>query len=141
MNEERLPRPAPIAWHALAQEAVADGINSLEHIGSVFEFILPADTPRWPPPVERAAFSKEELVALERRVMEGKAAVDLNSPAVTALVEAIGQQLVQPNLYGEISPAILGAGIAEAVDDTTCIRDCILGTDIRAEPLPAGGAP
>ena len=33
-------------------------------------------------------------------------------------------------MLGEISPAVLGAGIAEPVDDTTPIRDCILGTDI-----------
>jgi hypothetical protein len=47
-----------------------------------------------------------------------------------ALVAAIQQRFVQPNLLGEVSPAVLGAGIVEAVDDTTAIRDCILGTDI-----------
>lgn len=88
---------AHLAWGYTAQEAVTDGINSLEHIGSVFEFVLPAGTPRWPPPVERAAFSKEELAALERRVMEGKAAVDLDSPAVNGLVEAIARHRVAIN--------------------------------------------
>ena len=49
---------------------------------------------------------------------------------VPALVRAIQRHFVQPNLLGEMSPAVLGAGIAEPVDDTTPIRDCILGTDI-----------
>jgi hypothetical protein len=47
-----------------------------------------------------------------------------------ALVEAIQRHFVQPNLLGEISLAVLGAGIVEPVDDTTVVRDCILGTDI-----------
>ncbi len=47
-----------------------------------------------------------------------------------ALVEAIQSRFVQPNLLAEISPAVLGAGIAEPVDDTTPVRDCILGTSI-----------
>ncbi len=46
------------------------------------------------------------------------------------LVRAIQHHFVHPNVLGEISPAVLGAGIAEPVDDTTPIRDCILGTDI-----------
>jgi cytosine/adenosine deaminase-related metal-dependent hydrolase len=88
---------AHLAWGYSAQEAVADGINSLEHIGSVFDFILPADTPRWPPPAERAAFSKDELAALERRVLTGKAAVDLDSPAVKDLIAAIVERHVAIN--------------------------------------------
>ena len=88
---------AHLAWGYTAQEAVADGINSLEHIGSVFEFILPSGTPRWPPPAERAAFSKDELTALERRVMQSKAVVDLDSPVVNDLIAAIVRQRVAIN--------------------------------------------
>lgn len=88
---------AHLAWGYTAQEAVADGINSLEHIGSVFEFVLPAGTPRWPLPAERAAFTKDQLAALERRVMECKAAVDLDSPPVNGLVEAIARRHVAIN--------------------------------------------
>ncbi len=88
---------AHLAWGYTAQEAVTDGINSLEHIGSVFEFILPAGTPRWPPPVERAAFSKEALAALERRVMESKAVLDLDSPVVKDLIAAIVKRRVAIN--------------------------------------------
>jgi hypothetical protein len=46
------------------------------------------------------------------------------------LVRAIGERYIRPNLIGSISPAILGAGIAESVDESMPVRDCILGTDI-----------
>jgi len=55
-----------------------------------------------------------------------------------ALVQAIQQHFVQPNLIGRISPAILGAGIAEPVDDTMPVRDCILGTDIHGTAHTVG---
>jgi hypothetical protein len=55
-----------------------------------------------------------------------------------ALVQAVQQRFVHPNLFGAISPAILGAGIAEPVDDTTAIRDCILGTDIQGTAHTVG---
>jgi hypothetical protein len=47
-----------------------------------------------------------------------------------ALVEAIQLHFVQPNLFAEASVEVVGAGIAEPVDDTMPVRDCILGTDI-----------
>jgi hypothetical protein len=50
---------------------------------------------------------------------------------VPALVQAVQQRFVHPNLFGAISPAILGAGIADRVDDTMEVHDCILGTDIQ----------
>ncbi len=46
------------------------------------------------------------------------------------LVEAIERHLGQKNLYVEISAGIVGAGIAEPVDDVSEVRDCILGTSI-----------
>ena len=88
---------AHLAWGYRAQEAVTDGINSLEHIGSLYEFVLPAGTPRWPPPAERAAFSPTELAALEWRVLEAKANVDLETPAVRELIAAIVARRVSIN--------------------------------------------
>jgi len=48
-----------------------------------------------------------------------------------ALVQAIQHHFVHPNLLVEISADVVAAGIAEPVDDTTSVRDCILGTDIH----------
>jgi hypothetical protein len=48
-----------------------------------------------------------------------------------ALVEAIQRQFVRPNLFAQASAEVVGAGIAEPVDDITPVRDCILGTDIE----------
>ncbi len=88
---------AHLAWGYTAQEAVADGINSLEHIGSLYEFILPAGTPRWPPPAERAKLPRDKLAELERTVLEAKARVDLDSPVVRELIDALVQLRVAVN--------------------------------------------
>lgn len=47
------------------------------------------------------------------------------------LVRALKHHLAAPNVFAEVSAEIVGAGIAEAVDETTAIRDCILGTDVH----------
>ena len=46
------------------------------------------------------------------------------------LVEAIQRCYVQPNVFADISAEIVGAGIAEQVDDVTQVSDCILGTSV-----------
>ncbi len=48
-----------------------------------------------------------------------------------ALVEAIQDDLVHPNVFAALSPELVGAGIAECVDDTTQVDDCILGTSMH----------
>jgi cytosine/adenosine deaminase-related metal-dependent hydrolase len=80
---------AHLAWNYRAQDAIADGIDSLEHVGSIFEFILPPETPRWPPPVERARIPPAELAKLQQRILEAKAQVDLNQPATAELIAAL----------------------------------------------------
>ncbi len=85
---------AHLAWGYRAQDAVEDGIDSIEHIGSILEFILPPETPRWPPPAERAAFSAPELAARERAILEVKARLDLGAPRVTELVTALARHHV-----------------------------------------------
>lgn len=57
---------------------------------------------------------------------------------VPALVAAIQKHFVKPNLFGTISPAILGAGIVEQVDETIPISDYILGTDIQGTAHTVG---
>ncbi len=85
---------AHLAWNYRAQDAVADGIDSLEHVGALLEFVLPPETPRWPPPAERVGQSAAELAALDHRILEIKAAVDLTAPRVTALIAALVEHKV-----------------------------------------------
>ena len=80
---------AHLAWNYRAQDAVEDGIDSIEHIGSIMEFILPPETPRWPPPPERAGIPAPVLAATERKIMEIKARLDFTSPRTTDLVAAM----------------------------------------------------
>ncbi len=80
-----------------AQDAVADGIDSLEHIDSVFEFILPPEIPPSPTPEERSRMPAADLAGLRRRILEGKASVDLGHPRVTELVEALARHRVAVN--------------------------------------------
>jgi len=54
------------------------------------------------------------------------------------LVRAVQDRYVRPNLLAEISEEVLGAGIAEKVDDITPVRDCILGTDIHGTAHTVG---
>jgi hypothetical protein len=55
-----------------------------------------------------------------------------------ALVHAIQYHFVHPNLLLAISSDVVGAGIADCVDDVTPVRDCILGTDICATAHTTG---
>ena len=54
------------------------------------------------------------------------------------LVEAILQQLARPNVIGEVSAEVVGAGVAESVDDVTQLSDCILGTSISGTAHTVG---
>ena len=85
---------AHLAWGYSAQDAVADGIDSIEHIGSILEFILPPETPRWPPPAERAAIPPAVLAATERQILEIKARLDFDQPRSTDLIAALVQHHV-----------------------------------------------
>jgi hypothetical protein len=54
------------------------------------------------------------------------------------LVQAILQQFARPNVIGEVSGDIVGAGIAEPVDDVTQVSDCILGTSVSGTAHTVG---
>jgi hypothetical protein len=88
---------AHLAWGYTAQEAAADGINSLEHIGSVYEFILPPGTPRWPPPAERTKLAPDKLAALERTVLAAKATVDVDGTEARDLIDSLVRHHVAVN--------------------------------------------
>ena len=88
---------AHLAWGYTAQEAAEDGINSLEHIGSLYDFILPPGAPRWPPPSERTKLVPERLAALEREVLAAKAHVDVDGPEARALIDSLVKHGVAVN--------------------------------------------
>ncbi len=47
------------------------------------------------------------------------------------LVRAIRRRLSHPNLFAEVSSGLVASQLAGPVDDTSPVRDCILGTDIH----------
>lgn len=56
------------------------------------------------------------------------------------LVMAIEAHFFHPNLFAEASPEIVGAGLAEPVEDTQPVEDCILGTAIHGTAHSVGRA-
>ena len=80
---------AHLQWGYRAQDAIADGVDSLEHTESLLEFILPPGSPRWPELHERPGIPPDELAAMERQLLEIKADLDLDHPRVTALIESL----------------------------------------------------
>jgi flagellar motor protein MotB len=78
------------------------------------------------PTTEDAAVISESLSSLEQ------------AHQVPTLVQAIQHCCVQPNLVGQMSAVVVGAGIVEPVDDTQSLRDCILGTDIHSTAHTVG---
>jgi hypothetical protein len=77
-----------------AQDAVEDGIDSLEHISSVFDFVLPEDRPLMPPLNERSRYSPQELADLRYQVQVAEANADMAHPRVQNLIEKLVQRKV-----------------------------------------------
>ena len=61
-----------------------------------------------------------------------------NAGQAPRLVESVRGRLVRPNLYVRIKSDLIGAGIAETVDNVTPVSDCILGTDITGTAHTVG---
>jgi len=77
-----------------AQDAVEDGIDCLEHISSVFDFILPEDRPVMPPLDERGRYSPQELADLRFQVQLAEGSADMTHPRVQSLIERLVQRKV-----------------------------------------------
>jgi hypothetical protein len=77
-----------------AQDAVEDGIDSLEHISSVFDFVLPEDRPVMPPLHERGRYSAEELADVRYKIQEVEANADMAHPRVQSLIDRLVQRKV-----------------------------------------------
>lgn len=54
------------------------------------------------------------------------------------IVKAVGSRLSHPNLFVEVSSGLIASRVAEPVDDTTPVRDCILKTDIHGTARTTG---
>jgi len=54
------------------------------------------------------------------------------------VVKAVGSRLSHPNVFVEVSRGLMASRVAESVEDTTPIRDCILKTDIHATAHTTG---
>lgn len=71
------------------QEAVEDGIDSIEHIASILDYVLPPEIPRWPTAPERVRMPEAEQAALQRRIGEAKMRVDFDAAPTTELIAAM----------------------------------------------------
>lgn len=80
---------AHLQWGYRAQDAIADGVDSLEHTESLLEFILPPGSPRWPELHQRPDIPPDELAAMQQTLLEIKANLDLDHPRVTELIELL----------------------------------------------------
>ncbi|MBL9216790.1 MAG: amidohydrolase family protein [Opitutaceae bacterium] len=82
------------------QDAVADGIDSIEHIDPVFEGLLPPDFPRLPPLAERLRMPRADLVALRTRIFTLKNQIDFAAPPTRALLDLLVRHgtMVDPTL-------------------------------------------
>jgi Amidohydrolase family len=79
----------PVTGHLgkyTAQDAIADGIDCLEHIWSVFDYSFPPDSPGHATPEESRTLDPVEL---RRRVLERRARLDLDNPTARDLVDRI----------------------------------------------------
>jgi hypothetical protein len=61
-----------------------------------------------------------------------------NAHQAPELVNAIQQHLAKPNVIGEASAGLVGAGIVQSVDEVMQISDCILGTSLCADTHTIG---
>jgi len=83
-----------------AQDAVADGIDCLEHIWSVFNYIFPPNARTMPSSEERHKMLPSDLEALQLRVLESRANVDLSNPKARELIASLMERkvMVDPTL-------------------------------------------
>lgn len=80
-----------------AQDAIEDGIDSLEHIDSVFNFLTPPEVPDWPLRDERTHMTMMAVESLRRKVLEEQVKTDFSHPRATELVAALARHRVAVN--------------------------------------------
>jgi hypothetical protein len=76
------------------QDAIEDGINSVEHIESVFDFVTPPEVPVWPLRDERTHLSALAVASLRRRILEEQIKTDFAHPRAVELIDALVRRRV-----------------------------------------------
>jgi hypothetical protein len=95
--EEAHRRGLVVAGHLFnysAQDAVEDGIDVLEHIDSVINYIFPPDAPHLPDSKAQEKMTSAAIQDLHNQIEESRASLDLSNPTARALIEAIVQRKV-----------------------------------------------
>jgi Amidohydrolase family len=82
-------------YHPL--DAMEDGIDSLEHIESVFNFLTPPEVPEWLLRDERTHMSVMAVEGLRRKILEEQIKTDYSHPRATQLIDALVRHQVAVN--------------------------------------------
>ncbi len=82
-------------YHPL--DAMEDGIDSLEHIESVFNFLTPPEVPEWLLRDERTHMSVMAVEGLRRKILEEQIKTDYSHPRATELIDALVRNRVAVN--------------------------------------------
>lgn len=75
-------------------DAIEDGIDSIEHIESVFDFVTPPEVPYWPLRDERTHMAAMAVASLRRRILEEQVKTDFSSARARELIAALAKHRV-----------------------------------------------
>lgn len=78
-------------------DAIEDGIDSVEHIESVFNFLTPPEVPEWLLRDERTHLSAMAVESLRRKILEEQVKTDYSHPRATELISAFARRHVMVN--------------------------------------------
>jgi hypothetical protein len=78
-------------------EAIEDGIDSIEHIESIFDFVTPPEVPYWPLRNERAHLAANAVASLRKKILEEQVRTDFSSARATGLIGALARKDVAVN--------------------------------------------
>ncbi len=70
-------------------EAIADGIDGIEHIESIFDFVTPPEVPVWPLRDERTHMAAMAVASLRKRILQEQIKTDFSTPRATGLIAAL----------------------------------------------------
>jgi hypothetical protein len=117
-----------LAWfldvqHALENYIVMAGVVGSPHVRTLYESQLDKLAPALEAYAAKPTTENALVISQVVRWLQ-------NAHQAPALVEAIQQRYVHPNVMGQVSAELVAVGIVDSVDDVTQINDCILGTTV-----------